>query len=165
MRKLRWILLFPLLIVSILFIPAVRNSAFDLILETLLKNSVSQVTPEQVDLQSDLLLDTRELQEYEVSHLPGAVWVGYSDFALDRIPENLAAKRIVLYCSVGYRSEKIGEQLKAASQPGVVNLRGGIFRWSNEGLPLEKHPGEITPEIHPYNAFWGIWITKGNKTK
>ena len=38
---------------------------------------------------------------------------------------------IVVYCSVGYRSEKIAEELDKLGFTNVSNLYGGIFEWIN----------------------------------
>ena len=60
------------------------------------------------------LLDARELREYEVSHLKDAIHVGYDEFNLTNITKKLNNKdqMIVVYCSLGIRSEDIAEQLK-----------------------------------------------------
>ena len=110
---------------------------FDKMLKELLSFSVPTVTCEQAKiLQKDknaLFLDARELPEYRVSHLPSARHIGYDDFKpalLADIPKNTP---IVLYCSVGYRSEKIGEKLQKMGYTKVYNLYGSIFQWVNEG--------------------------------
>ncbi|MGB3607616.1 rhodanese-like domain-containing protein, partial [Psychroserpens sp.] len=63
-----------------------------------------------------VILDARELQEYEVSHLKNAVFVGYDHFDLAKISEELKDKNqaIVVYCSLGIRSETIANKLKKA---------------------------------------------------
>ncbi|HUM48347.1 MAG TPA: rhodanese-like domain-containing protein, partial [Chitinophagales bacterium] len=91
------------------------------------------------------------------------VFVGYDHFdmaALKNIPKD---QRIVVYCSVGYRSEKIAEQLENAGYSHVTNLYGGIFEWVNEGHAVYDLTGTTTPNIHPYNATWGVWLKKGEK--
>ena len=54
-----------------------------------------------------LIFDSREPDEYKVSHLKDAINVGYDKFNLDSISEILPAdknKQIVVYCSLGIRS-------------------------------------------------------------
>lgn len=100
-----------------------------------------------------LLLDARSSEEFAVSHLPGAVHV-------DPVAPELGAigfspnRPIVVYCSVGYRSAAIAEQIERAGVGPVRNLRGGIFAWANEGRPI-VHDGAPTDTVHPYNALWG----------
>ena len=65
---------------------------------------------------------------------------------------------IVIYCSVGYRSEKIGEKLQRAGFKNVVNLWGGIFDWSNQQLPLVNSAEEKVTRVHPYDKNWGRWL-------
>ncbi|MEZ4984799.1 MAG: rhodanese-like domain-containing protein [Saprospiraceae bacterium] len=67
-----------------------------------------------------LFLDARERKEFEVSHLPGAHFIGYDDFDLSRVEKLDKGREVIVYCSVGYRSEKITEKLLAA---GFTNVK------------------------------------------
>lgn len=101
-----------------------------------------------------LILDARSQEEYAVSHLKSAqlIEVDNSDIAvLPEIPLNTS---IVVYCSVGYRSARVVQQLQQAGHQNVFNLSGGIFEWVNQGEPVFKdnHPVEV---VHPYNFLWG----------
>tara|TARA_Y100000589_G_scaffold317298_1_gene343181 strand:+ start:112501 stop:112965 length:465 start_codon:yes stop_codon:yes gene_type:complete len=110
-----------------------------------------------------VILDAREQEEYNVSHLPGAIYVGYDDFEPEKLKHIDKSKTIVVYCSVGYRSEKIGEKLKALGYKNVFNLYGGIFDWKNKGFRVVDNQGKETEKVHPYNEKWGVWLTKGEK--
>jgi 3-mercaptopyruvate sulfurtransferase SseA len=68
-----------------------------------------------------------------------------------------------VYCSVGYRSEKVSEQLRQAGYQTVYNLYGGIFEWKNQGHPVVNAEGEPTERVHAYNRSWGVWLKKGDK--
>lgn len=109
-----------------------------------------------------IFLDTRELNEFQVSHLPGAIHVGYEDFDLKKaiklIPKN---ENIVVYCSVGFRSDKINRQLVKAGYKSK-NLIGGIFEWVNQNQKVyqKKKP---TSKVHTYNKDWSKWLDKGEK--
>jgi hypothetical protein len=70
---------------------------------------------------------------------------------------------IVLYCSLGSRSEKIAEKLISAGYKNVYNLYGGIFEWINAGQPVYKLNGVQTSEIHTYSRDWARWVEKGTK--
>lgn len=107
-----------------------------------------------------LLLDTREKAEYEVSHLPQSVWIGYDDFKLERLNNANKATKIIVYCSVGYRSEKIGEKLLAAGYTNVQNLFGGLFTWANQGHPLVDQQGKATTSVHGFNKEWSRHLSK-----
>jgi rhodanese-related sulfurtransferase len=129
---------------------------------------VAEYTTEAVDLidvsdvhaqiEDLVLLDAREKEEYDVSHLPSAQWIGYDDFDLDRVKEVNKRKPVVVYCSIGYRSEQIGKKLKKAGFEKVYNLYGSIFEWGNRGLPLMTSSGEETRKIHTYNRKWSKWV-------
>ncbi|MFN8396323.1 MAG: rhodanese-like domain-containing protein [Bacteroidia bacterium] len=62
------------------------------------------------------------------------------------------ARSVVVYCSVGYRNERIGEQLLAQGFSKVWNLYGGIFEWVNEGHEVVDAHGQPTDRVHTYNA-------------
>ena len=112
---------------------------------------------------SFLILDAREKDEYEVSHIKNAKYVGYDDFKIERLMGANKETTIFIYCSVGYRSEKVGEKLKREGYKNVFNLKGGIFDWVNSGYPLYNKEKKETSKIHPYNDSWGRWLTKGEK--
>ncbi len=110
-----------------------------------------------------ILLDAREDREFEVSHLKGAIHIGFNNFTIDAIQNISKKSKIIIYCSVGYRSEKIGEQLKNAGYLNVSNLYGGIFEWSNLGYPIVKGNSSHTTSVHAYDQSWGKWLKKANK--
>jgi rhodanese-related sulfurtransferase len=106
-----------------------------------------------------IIFDAREKAEFDVSHIPGAIYLGYSDFNVGRIKNIPKEKNIVIYCSIGYRSEKIGEKLLRFGYKNVYNLYGSIFEWANEKYPLVSSNGKTTYTIHSYNKSWSKWVT------
>ena len=96
--------------------------------------------------------------EYEVSHIPGAQYLGYNDFDVNRIGKIPRDAKIVLYCSIGYRSEKIGERLKRSGYTNVYNLYGSIFDWINRGNVVVDKNGQPTKRVHTYNRNWSKWV-------
>ncbi len=116
-----------------------------------------------INIDNYIVLDAREKREFDVSHLPGAIWVGYEDFSLDKVDNISHSSPILIYCSVGYRSERIGEQLQEEGFSQVKNLYGGIFDWINLRLPVEGLDGAPTDSIHAYNKEWGFWLEQGIK--
>jgi rhodanese-related sulfurtransferase len=129
--------------------------------------SVPYISTEELSkLDSEvILLDAREFKEFNVSHLKNAIHVGYDDFNLDKTTAQLAKKtlQIVVYCSVGVRSEDIAEKLENAGFNNVYNLYGGIFEWKNNGLPVYNAKNEETDRVHAYSKKWGKWLLKGTK--
>ena len=80
--------------------------------------------------------------------------------------EMIRGKTAVFYCSVGQRSSdflnRVYKACKTAGAKECHNLRGGIFRWYNEGRPVVNGNGE-TDDIHGYNPLWGMMIEKRSK--
>lgn len=99
-----------------------------------------------------LLIDVRKEKEFAVSRIPGAVLANRLGKlkALVKDPNQKA----VLYCSVGFRSAKLVEKLKAKGFKQVYNLRGSIFEWANQGNRMVNDQGE-TQFVHPFNDHWG----------
>ena len=122
-------------------------------------------------LSSDdiLWLDVREPEEFAVSHIGGAMQVNPNISAADflaRFKDKAAGKHVILYCSVGRRSSKLGDnvraELMAAGAKNASNLEGGIFRWHNQEQPLVSATGE-TDKVHPYNLWWGRLVAHKGK--
>ena len=135
-------------------------------LERYNKGSVAYISPEAVRENKELvILDTRKKVEYEVSHLPKAHWVGYRKFDLNQFQEFFPNKKtpFVVYCSVGVRSEDIGEKLLKAGYTDVKNLYGGIFEWKNQGFPVITPKGNPTEKVHAYNKRWGRLLKNAEK--
>ena len=130
-------------------------------LEALYSHSVPTLSVNDLgnDLESYMILDTRAKREWEVSHLPNAIWVNYPESDLSSLEDIAKDKKILVYCSVGYRSEKIGEKLLSSGYTNIYNLHGGIFSWANAGLPLVEDPQKSTKKVHGYSPSWGKWIT------
>ena len=109
------------------------------------------------NLDDYVILDARELEEYELSHIPGAKLIGFKSpnfISLKSLPKS---KAIVVYCSIGYRSEKVAMSLIEKGYTNVVNLYGSIFEWVNQGLPLENENGK-THLVHGFNKKWSKWV-------
>jgi rhodanese-related sulfurtransferase len=116
---------------------------------------------------SDILIfDTREEKEYEESHIQSAIRVDpdmSSRTFIDAFADAIKGKHLVFYCSVGDRSsnfiQRVQDQAFELGALSLSNLRGGIFRWYNEGLPVYAGQHE-TNDIHPYDQEWGKLIDR-----
>ena len=103
--------------------------------------------------KAPLVLDVRGVDEYEVSHLHGASRALSVEEALPVLQNMSVDRDIVLYCSVGYRSSLLAEQLLDQGVEIVYNLEGGLFTWANEGRSMRG-----TGKVHPFNARWGALL-------
>ena len=143
-----------------------KSAAFSDKINELLSFSVPVISvTEAHKLKSVVFFDAREEEEFKVSHIPGAKYVGYRSFDEDLLDQIAKDQKIVVYCSIGYRSEKIGEKLKKLGYSKVYNLYGSIFEWANEGYALENAQGKVTKKVHVYNKKWSKWMTNENYEK
>ncbi len=133
------------------------------------KNSVPYITPKELyEAKNDyIILDTREFEEFKVSAIKDGIFVGYEKFNLkrtiDNILDNKKNTKILVYCSLGIRSEDIGEQLIKAGFINVFNLYGGIFEWKNKRYPIINIHNKSTEKVHAFDKKWGKWLKKGVK--
>ena len=140
-----------------------QSAAFRTLLKGVYDKDFPVITIEEVDLlDNPVFLDTRVWEEFEVSHIRQAKWVGYETFDLNNVRNLDKNQAVIVYCSIGARSESIGKKLQKAGFKNVYNLYGGIFHWVNEGKPVYSKDGK-TEKVHAYNRSWGIWLTNGQK--
>ncbi len=119
----------------------------------------------QKEKEDVILLDSREEKEFKTSHLKDAICVGYDSFNLKSVQPILPNidSKIVVYCSLGIRSEDIAEKLKKAGYTNVHNLYGGIFEWKNNDLEVLNSKEKPTDSIHTFSKAWSKWLNKGVK--
>jgi rhodanese-related sulfurtransferase len=139
----------------------VSDKAYDLLLSTLLSHSVPEVSVDRIASGHFRVLDARAYREFEVSHIEGAIWVGYDDFDMGRVAGIDPQAPVAVYCSVGYRSERIAEQLRQKGFTHVVNVYGGLFEWVNTRHPVVTGDGTETEAVHAYTKSWSIWLKRG----
>ncbi|MCF8367822.1 MAG: rhodanese-like domain-containing protein [Bacteroidales bacterium] len=160
-----------LMALSILFCAglfAQKPANYDEELKKMYNQTVPLITPSDLLVKLDknpeiVLLDAREKNEYRVSHLARAICVGYNEFNINSLKNIPKDQAIVVYCSIGVRSEKIGEKLLEAGYTNVQNLYGGIFEWVyHDGIIVDKK-GNPTIEVHAYDENWSKWLLKGEK--
>ena len=114
----------------------------------------STVIPEWV-----LILDTRQEEEYQVSHLQGAHLAEDITGALDILAGHSRDAKILVYCSLGYRSGKLARELRRQGYSNVVNMAGSLFHWVDNGYPVFQGEREVK-KVHPYNSWWGRHLRK-----
>jgi len=98
-----------------------------------------------------LLIDIRELAEYNRGHIKGAVLAcrGMLEFEIHGIVERACADTsvapedcdIVLYCGTGGRSALAALSLDAMGYRNVRSMSGGLVAWAAAKLPLEVPGG------------------------
>jgi rhodanese-related sulfurtransferase len=119
------------------------------------KSCITEIAPKELkaklDAKEDLLLvDVREVAEFERGHIAGAHLVprGIIEAAADpsyakHYPPLSGARdqQIVLYCATSGRSAMAAAVLQMMGFKNVLNVAGGYERWAAEGLP-QVHEAE-----------------------
>lgn len=102
-----------------------------------------------------VIVDVREADEFEISHLGNALNLKTGDEIAVRFADKDTP--LVVYCSVGYRSAGVAAELEQLGYTNVRNLRHSIFEWANNAYPLVNSQGD-TDRVHPYNPAWGSLV-------
>ena len=112
-----------------------------------------------------IILDAREKKEHDISHIKNSIFVGYDNFKIETVKDAIPDKsqQIVVYCTLGIRSEDIAEKLKKEGYTNVLNLYGGIVEWKNKGFDVFDSKEQKTENVHVFNADWSQWLKNGNK--
>jgi rhodanese-related sulfurtransferase len=155
----KWLRYAAVVCVLCLFMSCNRYPNFDAMAAAMTQGDAQDIYWQNVKSDA-VLIDVRSKQEYEVSHLLGALsWPLEQQhlWPLGQLPAN---RQVVVYCSVGYRSEKAAVLLQDAGVKEVFNLFGGLFGVFNNYLLFDGH-GHSVQCIHGYNKKWGKWINHG----
>ncbi|MGI9543195.1 MAG: rhodanese-like domain-containing protein [Cyclobacteriaceae bacterium] len=155
-----------LLLIVAISLNACGQVSFDEKMEQLYHGTVPLIKPKdlsKLDPQQVVLLDIRSEKEYKVSHISNARFIDYDGFKSEDVQGISKESKIVVYCAIGVRSERVGEQLLELGFKDVSNLYGGIFGWKNEGLPVIDENKQPTERVHTYNKNWSKWLQKGEK--
>ncbi|MBT4100531.1 MAG: rhodanese-like domain-containing protein [Gemmatimonadetes bacterium] len=133
---------------------------------------VRQISPAELDRwlsRSDtiqpILLDVRTIDEYTISHLPGADLTRHAQDARVRLQDVRVDTPIVLYCSIGYRSTGLAALLRHQGFTDVANLEGSIFAWANENRRLVDSERKPTTLVHPYDRPWSGLLDQAHRSE
>jgi len=93
---------------------------------------VEEISPAEicVDHQS-ILIDVRELNEWDAGHIDNARHIALSEMMKGLIPELCPRSDIILYCQKGKRGEQAAAILKEKGYENVRNMTGGYEAWLN----------------------------------
>jgi rhodanese-related sulfurtransferase len=99
--------------------------------------SVTELAEKLFDGHSFYLIDVREVEECQKGVLPNAITL--SKGIIERDIEKQIVERnseIVVYCSGGFRSCLVADNLQKMGYSQVASLRGGLRAWLEAGYPL-----------------------------
>lgn len=114
------------------------------------RKTIPEITAAQVKEELDqgqiLLLDVREMHEWNMGHIPGAIstprgmleWYAdpTSPYAKSELTTDCNAC-IVVQCASGGRSLLAAETLQKMGYTNVVSMEGGFNNWVRQGFPIE----------------------------
>jgi len=100
-----------------------------------------------------IIIDSREQNEFDVSHISSAIFVGYNYFSVEDFSKNSIDKEspIVVYCTLGIRSETVADKLIKAGYTNIKNLYGGICEWKNKGYKVLDSTNIETENVHTFS--------------
>ncbi len=101
--------------------------------------------------EDTVVIDVRPEDELSVAAISGSVPVAKFEEQKDAY----AGRPLVLYCTIGYRSGKYAQRLRAQGWD-ARNLAGGLLAWSHAGLPLEDAGGKRAKRLHVYGRKWNL---------
>lgn len=139
-----------------------QGQDFYTFIDSLLSDEIPKITVKELEKKKDfILLDVRSKEEFEISHIEDAIWVGEKKWDFKKLKKILHKQNIIVYCSVGFRSEKLARKLINQGYPKVYNLYGGIFEWINQGKSTRNSNG-LTNTIHCFDNSFAKWIKNGD---
>ncbi|MFC3197397.1 rhodanese-like domain-containing protein [Parapedobacter deserti] len=142
------------------------NPEFALLLKRAYRHSVPTVSVSELKSmikRGAIVLDAREQEEFEISHIKRARHVGYIWFDMRKVYDIPKTDTVVVYCAIGKRSERIGEKLQRAGYQHVYNLFGGIYEWANQRNPVYNCSNIQTTEVHIYDDDWSRWLENASR--
>ncbi len=102
---------------------------------------ISQTELQQLQSSGEriIVLDVRSLDEYNESHVPGAINIPHTEMA-NKIEKLITDKQqsLVVYCRSGYRASLAEKVLAEKGYDNVKHLDGDMKGWLEKGLPTEK---------------------------
>ena len=91
---------------------------------------IPEVTPEQACGKKEvILIDVREIDEWNAGHINGARHVALSGLAQGRFPDLPTDCEIILYCQKGVRSLQAAQILKVQGYTNISSMSGGYEAW------------------------------------
>lgn len=101
---------------------------------------IHTITPAEVyttlSAQSDALIDVRTHEEWNESHVDGAIHIPL-DQLVDRIDEvRKFSGKVFFLCRSGGRSEIAALQAMTQGVSDVYNVTGGMKAWKKSGTPF-----------------------------
>ncbi len=100
-------------------------------------NVTAEETKELVNRREVVLLDVRNVEEYNSGHIPDTLFIPLPELE-SRLNELDQSDRILLYCRSGTRSTQAAIILIENGFTHIYNMKGGITDWKALGFPITR---------------------------
>jgi rhodanese-related sulfurtransferase len=89
--------------------------------------------------QAPLIIDVRSSNEYQTSHVPGAIHIPFwTAFTTDKLDNYKKTEPVVLYCEHGPRAGIAKLAISLSGFENISYLAGHMTAWKKAGLPVDK---------------------------
>lgn len=95
---------------------------------------IPEITPQETKERNAILIDVRELDEWDAGHIEGAKHIALSKLMQGLQLDLPKDAEIILHCKTGPRSLHAAQMLKAQGYENVSNMTGGYTAWCAAGL-------------------------------
>lgn len=101
--------------------------------------------------QPYVFIDVREPKEILTSKIKGTI----TKKQFEASQQNFKKHKIIVYCTIGYRSGKYARELKSKGFD-AYNLEGSLLGWVHSGNPVVGPDGKATKTVHVYGKTWNL---------
>ena len=110
-----------------------------------------------------IILDVREQDEFASGHVPGSIWVPFSQFGhtAPGVLQSLAGRKIVLMCRSGSRANLALAEISRLGFGGQLSAEvyeGGILEWARQGKPLAAGSAARLPLMRQVQIVAGLGV-------
>lgn len=116
----------------------------------------AKATERLIKKEAPIILDVRNEEEFEVSHLANAI--RYTPDIVEKLNPN---EPILVYCTASVRSNSLAIDLDSLGFEQVYELKGGLLHWKNKGFDVVNINGRTTDSIHTYNKWLSKFLKNG----
>ncbi|WP_338516085.1 rhodanese-like domain-containing protein [Candidatus Legionella polyplacis] len=107
------------------------------------KNQPQRINPKEliqwINYNNATIIDLRNEKSFKNGHIINSIKIQFNQIKFEEKKlEKYKKKPLILICSNGLTSMKIGMQLKKNGFSKIMILSGGISNWTNHKLPLIK---------------------------
>lgn len=108
------------------------------------KSRIQEITPQTLKTKLDnneklCIIDVREDNEWQTGHIPDAIHLSKGTIERD-IEKHITNFQtpIAVYCSGGFRSALVADNLQKMGYTNVCSVNGGLTAWLQAGYQLIK---------------------------